>query len=49
MNDLHTPRPTWNPLAAFGVALGFFVAAFLAARALPEVGDGVATGHLPSG
>jgi membrane protease YdiL (CAAX protease family) len=36
MNDLHTPIPAWNPLAAFGLALGVFVAAFLAARALPE-------------
>ncbi len=36
MNDTQTPRPAWNPLAAFGLALGVFVAAFLAARALPE-------------
>lgn len=36
MNDLQTPRPTWNPLAAFGLALGVFVATFLAGRALPE-------------
>ena len=36
MNDLHTPRPAWNPLAAFGLSLGVFVAASLAARALPE-------------
>jgi hypothetical protein len=36
MNDLHTPRPAWNPFAAFGLTLGVFVAASLAARALPE-------------
>jgi membrane protease YdiL (CAAX protease family) len=36
MNDLQSPRPGWNPLAAFGLALGVFVAAFLAATALPE-------------
>ena len=36
MNDLHRPRPAWNPLVAFGLALGVFVAAFLAAGALPE-------------
>ena len=36
MNDPHRPRPAWNPLAAFGLALGVFVAAFLAAEALPE-------------
>ena len=36
MNDLHTPRPAWNPLAAFGLTLGVFVVAFLAAGALPE-------------
>jgi membrane protease YdiL (CAAX protease family) len=36
MNDVHAPRPGWNPLAAFGLALGVFVAAFLAASALPE-------------
>ena len=36
MNDQHTPRSAWNPLAAFGLALGVFVAAFLAGRALPE-------------
>ena len=36
MNDLHTPRSAWNPLAAFGLALGVFGAAFFAARALPE-------------
>ena len=35
MNDLHTPRVAWNPLAAFGLALGVFVAASLAASALP--------------
>src|SRR5687768_15981962 len=22
MNDQHTPRPAWNPLTAFGLALG---------------------------
>jgi len=36
MNDLHTPRSAWNPLAAFGLALGVFGAAFLASSALPE-------------
>jgi membrane protease YdiL (CAAX protease family) len=36
MNDPHTPRPAWNPLVAFGLALGVFVAGFLAASALPE-------------
>jgi Type II CAAX prenyl endopeptidase Rce1-like len=36
MNDLDAPRPAWNPLAAFGLVLGVFVAAFLAGRALPE-------------
>lgn len=36
MNELHTPRPASNPLAAFGFSLGVFVAASLAARALPE-------------
>ena len=36
MNDLHTPRPGWNPLAAFGLAIGVIVAATLAARVLPE-------------
>jgi membrane protease YdiL (CAAX protease family) len=36
MNDLHVPRSAWKPLAAFGLALGVCVAAFLAARALPE-------------
>src|SRR5206468_9904604 len=36
MNDLPTPRPAWNPLAAFGLSLGVFVAASLAARTLPE-------------
>jgi membrane protease YdiL (CAAX protease family) len=36
MDDLHTPGPAWNPPAAFGLALGVFVAALLAARALPE-------------
>ena len=36
MIDMHTPRSAWNPLAAFGLALGVFVAASLAARVLPE-------------
>jgi uncharacterized protein len=36
MNDLHTPRSAWKPVATFGLALGVFVAASLAARALPE-------------
>jgi membrane protease YdiL (CAAX protease family) len=36
MNDPHTPRSAWNPLAAFGLALGVVVAGLLAARALPE-------------
>jgi membrane protease YdiL (CAAX protease family) len=36
MNDLHTPKLAWKPLAAFGVALGVIVAGFFAARALPE-------------
>jgi uncharacterized protein len=43
MNDPHTPRQAWNPLAAFGLALGVFVAASLAARALPES----VTSHYP--
>jgi len=34
MNDLHTPRSAWNPLAAFGLALGVFVAS--TAMAVPE-------------
>lgn len=36
MNDLPTPQSAWNPLAAFAVALGVFVATFLASQALPE-------------
>ena len=36
MNDLHTPRSAWNPLAAFGLALGVYAATFLAAKVLPE-------------
>jgi membrane protease YdiL (CAAX protease family) len=36
MNDLHTPKPAWNPLAAFGLALAVCVATFLASRVLPE-------------
>jgi membrane protease YdiL (CAAX protease family) len=35
MNDLHTPGTGWNPPAAFGLALGVFVAAILASRAVP--------------
>jgi membrane protease YdiL (CAAX protease family) len=36
MDDLQAPRSAWNPLAAFGLALGVYAAAFLAARVLPE-------------
>lgn len=36
MNNQPTPRSTWKPLAAFGLALAVCVAAFLAARTLPE-------------
>lgn len=36
MNNLHPPRPGWNPFIAFGLALGVFVATYLAARAVPE-------------
>ena len=36
MDDLHTPKPAWNPLAAFGLALGVILAATLAAMALPK-------------
>lgn len=36
MDNLQTPSSAWNPLAAFGLVLGVFVAASLAARALPE-------------
>ncbi len=43
MNDLHTPRSAWNPLLVFGLALGVFVAASLAARALPAS----VTAHYP--
>jgi membrane protease YdiL (CAAX protease family) len=43
MNDLNHPKPAWNPLVAFGLALGVFVAASFAARALP----GSVTTHYP--
>src|SRR5262245_21851171 len=43
MNGLHAPRPAWNPLAAFGLALGVIVAALLASKALPES----VTNHYP--
>jgi membrane protease YdiL (CAAX protease family) len=43
MNDLHTPRRAWNPLAAFAFSLGVFGAAFLAAKGLPET----VTTHYP--
>jgi membrane protease YdiL (CAAX protease family) len=36
MNDMQPPRPAWNPLVAFALALGVHLAAFFAARALPE-------------
>ncbi len=36
MDDLQTPRSAWNPLAAFGLALGVIVATLLAAMALPK-------------
>jgi membrane protease YdiL (CAAX protease family) len=36
MDNPQTPRSAWNPLAAFGLALGVYVAAFLAATVLPE-------------
>lgn len=36
MDNRHTPRSAWSPLAAFGLALGVHVASFLAANALPE-------------
>jgi membrane protease YdiL (CAAX protease family) len=36
MNHLHTPRSAWNALAAFALALGIYVAAFLTSRAVPE-------------
>ncbi len=39
---LHTSRPGWKPLAAFGLALGVCVAGFFSARALPE---SVTTGY----
>ncbi len=47
MNDLYTPRSAWNPLAAFGLALGVFVAAFLAG-VIYTIAYRVATGHMPS-
>src|SRR5205809_388383 len=37
MNDPHTSRPAWNPLAAFGLALVVLVAAYLAAYGLPGI------------
>lgn len=36
MEDQHPLRPVWNPVLAFGMALGISVAGFLAARAVPE-------------
>lgn len=36
VNGQNTPRTTWNPLAAFGLALSVFFAAFAAAQSLPE-------------
>ena len=36
MNDLHTPKRAWNPLAAFALALGGSIAASFGGRALPE-------------
>ena len=36
MDDPQSPRPAWNPLAAFGLVLGVFAAAFLAEMVLPE-------------
>jgi membrane protease YdiL (CAAX protease family) len=36
MSDYPTPTSAWSPLGTFSIALGVFVAAFLAADALPE-------------
>jgi membrane protease YdiL (CAAX protease family) len=36
MDNPQTPRSAWSPATAFGLALGVFAAAFLAARVLPE-------------
>jgi hypothetical protein len=36
MSDSQTPRSAWSLFGAFALALGVFVAAFLAAEALPE-------------
>jgi membrane protease YdiL (CAAX protease family) len=43
MSDSQTPGPARSPFGAFALALGVFVAAFLAAEALPES----VTAHYP--
>jgi membrane protease YdiL (CAAX protease family) len=36
MDHPQIPRPAWKPLAAFGLVLGVYAAAFLAGKVLPE-------------
>lgn len=43
MDELQTPRPPWNPIVAFGLALGVFVVTTLVGKSVPES----VTSHIP--